>query len=315
MIEVLRPGLQTSVQDGGRSGLRHLGVGEAGAADRGALQLANRLLGNALDAAALEITLTGPTLRFTSAAWVALAGADIEAHCNQRALNGGRPFRVPAGARLTLGRCRRGARSYLAVAGGLLVEPVMGSASTDLGGGFGGHCGRALRRGDRLRMQTGRALRSPDWAGWAQRCEDPARATLPAEVLRFVADADAGLPADLPAWSWQVDARSGRKALRLRGPALPIADGAQRVSQAVGNGDIQVLPDGEPLLLGVEAQTVGGYPLLGRIIRADRDRLGQLRPGDPVRLLPVDLNSADDAWQALQAARYRQALALAARGA
>jgi antagonist of KipI len=313
MILVLRPGLQTSVQDQGRFGYRHLGVGQSGAADAGALRLANLLLGNPPDAAALEITLLGPTLAFGAAAHAAITGSDPQARLDGKPLCCGQPFEVPSGSRLELGRCQRGARCYLTFSGGLEIPPLLGSASTDIGAGFGGIGGRALQRGDQLALRTpASAPRTPAaerW--WAGVPEDPGRTRLPEDVLRVVLDPQTALGADLPALSWRVDARSSRKALRLCGPALDLRDqGAQRVSAPVAPGDVQVLPDGEPLLLGVEAQTVGGYPLLGRIIRADRDRLGQLRPGDAVRLLPVDLSRADAAWQAREAAWYRLQLAL-----
>ncbi len=314
MIRVLRAGLQTSVQDAGRHGLRHLGVGQAGAADHGALRLANRLLGNPGSAAGLEITLLGPTLAFSEPRLLALAGAAIDARVDERPVRCGRPFRIGAGQVLQLGRCSGGARSYLAVAGGLRVESMLGSASTDLGGGFGGHQGRALRRGDRLAMHA--APRPPKQTAkwWAGQPEDPLRSGLPGELLRILPAADACIPKNLPGHEWRVDPRSSRKALRLKGPPLVPDEGAQRVSAPVAFGDIQLLPDGEPLLLGVEAQTVGGYPLLGRVIRADRGRIGQLRPGDSVRFMVVDLARADAAWSSLEAGWQRLDLALVARG-
>lgn len=314
MIRVQRAGLQTSVQDPGRHGLRHLGVGQAGAADQDALRLANRLLGNPASAAALEITLLGPTLRFSDARLLALSGAEIEASLDGQPVSCGRPFRVGAGQVLQLGRCRGGARSYLAVSGGLRVEPVLGSASTDLGAGWGGHQGRALRRGDRLALHAAAKppRQSPRW--WVGRPEDPFRSVLPEELLRILPSSEVLVPDFLPGLEWRVDPRSSRKALRLEGPPLPAASASQRVSAPVAVGDIQLLPDGEPLLLGVEAQTVGGYPLLGRVIRADRDRIGQLRPGDPVRFMVVDLTEADAAWAGLEASWHRLDLALRARG-
>ncbi|MCK7594144.1 biotin-dependent carboxyltransferase family protein [Pseudomarimonas salicorniae] len=311
MIEVARPGLQTTVQDAGRFGHRALGVGQAGAADAGALRLANLLVGNPPGCAALEITLLGPTLRFTRGALAALAGADPGALLNGRRVKPGQPFDIKAGSTLQLPRCRHGARCYLAFAGGLEVTEVLGSASTDLGAGFG----HALQRGDRLRLRTPRPPRLGRVRWWAEPPEDRQRMGLPAEVLRILPDADAALPADLTALEWQVDGRSSRKALRLQGPALAIESAAERVSAPVAPGDVQILPDGEPLLLGVEAQTVGGYPLLGRVIRADRDRLGQLRPGDSVRFLLVDRAAADAAWRSLQAGWFRLETALAARRA
>lgn len=150
MIEVVEPGLLTSVQTTtGRPGLRHLGVPVGGAADAWSARLANRVVGNPDDAPLLEITVRGPTLRFTLATRIGLTGAALDA-----ALDGlpvpactSRPVRAGASLRIGSGR---GARAYMAVAGGLLVDPVLGSAATDLRSGFGGLDGRALREGDRL---------------------------------------------------------------------------------------------------------------------------------------------------------------------
>lgn len=314
MIHVLRPGLQTSVQDAGRHGFRHLGVGQAGAADQGALRLANRLLGNPGGAAGLEITLLGPTLGFDQTRMLALAGASIDALLDGAAVRGRQPFRVDAGQTLQLGRCRSGARSYLAVSGGLCVPRVLGSAGTDLGAGFGGHQGRALKRDDRLAVSTTpQQYLAPTPRWWVGQPDDQQRSELPTELLRVLLAPGLALP-ELTTLQWRLDARSSRKALRLAGPALELEASTQRVSAPVALGDIQLLPDGEPLLLGVEAQTAGGYPLLGRVIRADHDRLGQLRPGDAVRLMAVDLACADTAWASLQASWQRLEIALSARG-
>ena len=142
MLDVLAGGLQTTVQDRGRVGLRHLGVGSAGALDGYSLRVANLLVGNDADAAVLEITLQGPRLRLREAARIAITGADIEARVDDVVLPGWRPIDLPAGTELALGPCRRGARAYLAFAGGVQVAPVLGSASTDLRAGFGGLEGR-----------------------------------------------------------------------------------------------------------------------------------------------------------------------------
>src|SRR5690606_16277123 len=149
-IEVIAPGLLTTVQGAPRHGLRHLGVASGGPADPWAHALANLLAGNPVGHAGLEITLAGPTLHFAQAARVAICGAAIEARADGVPVPGNRPVELPRGVTLTFGTCLDGARSYLAVAGGLEVAPVLGSTSTDLRGGFGGLDGRALQAGDRL---------------------------------------------------------------------------------------------------------------------------------------------------------------------
>jgi 5-oxoprolinase (ATP-hydrolysing) subunit C len=315
MITVLSPGLQTSVQDRGRHGWRALGVAQAGAADSEALWLANRLLGNAEDAAALEITLLGPRLQLARPLRIALTGARIDARLDGSPLPLDRPLALPAGE-LRLGRCRGGARSYLAVGGGIAVPPLLGSRATDLGAGFGGLAGRALRRGDRLRAGEARVHPAPPPPWWAAVAEDRARAGLPEEAMRLLLDPHAGIaPEQLPERVWRIGSASTRQALRLEGPPLPLAEGAAaRISAPVHPGTVQRLPDGEPLVLGPDAQTCGGYPTLGWVIGADLPRLGQRRPGDALRFVAVSLAEAERANRERLAQRARLDLALSRRG-
>ncbi len=312
-VEVLAPGLLTTVQDGGRAGWRHLGVGVAGALDPNAHAQANLLVGNAPDAAALEITLAGPRLRFERAVEIALCGADIDARCDGIALPRARPLRLPAGSELALGACRMGARAYLAVAGGIAVEPVLGSRSTDLRGGFGGLAGRALRAGDVLPPGDAPccdvdAIEIAPW--WI----DDAPAADPRDAIRVLPGADATAPADaLYAHGWKVAATSNRQGLRLEGAALEVADGRERVSAPVAPGTVQLPPDGQPIVLLADAQTHGGYPRIGHVIRADRPRLAQLQPGDRLRFAPCTAEEARAAWRSQQQTLARLRLAIAQR--
>ncbi|HET6434425.1 MAG TPA: biotin-dependent carboxyltransferase family protein [Xanthomonadaceae bacterium] len=312
-VEVLAPGLLTTVQDGGRAGWRHLGVGVAGALDPYAHALANLLVGNAPDAAALEITLAGPRLRFERAVEIALCGADIDARCDGIALPRARPLRLPAGSELALGACRMGARAYLAVAGGIAVEPVLGSRSTDLRGGFGGLAGRALRAGDVLPPGDAPccdvdAIEIAPW--WI----DDAPAADPRDAIRVLPGADATAPADaLYAHGWKVAAASNRQGLRLEGASLEVADGRERVSAPVAPGTVQLPPDGQPIVLLADAQTHGGYPRIGHVIRADWPRLAQLQPGDRLRFAPCTAEEAHAAWRSQQQALARLRLAIAQR--
>ena len=183
-VEVLAPGLLTTVQDRGRFGYRHLGVGCAGALDAHSHALANLLAGNPVDAPALEITLTGPRLRFDQATCIAVCGAEIDARVDNHAVPSWRSVWLPAGTTLTLGACRRGARAYLAVAGGFLVAPTLASASTDLRGGFGGISGRALVAGDVLGTArfpdavAGLRQRLHECSGGRGECADPEQAEI-----------------------------------------------------------------------------------------------------------------------------------------
>ena len=286
-IEVISPGLLTTVQDAGRFGHRALGVGVSGALDGYSREVANRLVGNPGNAAILEITLQGPTLRFLRAAR-SLCGAPIDARASDREIPGWRPIDLPAGTELQLGSCRNGCRATLAVAGGIDVPLVLGSRSTDLRGGFGGIEGRALRAGDRLPLAApgvATSLAIPSlWIDPAPDLEFPGEAT-----LRLLPGRDAVAGGD--AWlseRYVVSAASNRQGLRLQGPPLRVEDTDERISEPVAPGTVQLPPDGQPIVLLADAQTVGGYPRIGHVVTADLPRLAQLRPGDRLRFEAVD---------------------------
>jgi 5-oxoprolinase (ATP-hydrolysing) subunit C len=284
VIEVIEPGALTSVQTAtGRPGWRHLGVPVGGAVDAWAARLANRLVGNPDDAALLEVTLLGPALRFTAPAWVAITGARFEVSVD------GLPFadhaarEVRAGSTLRIGE-GDGARCYLAVAGGIQVEPVLGSAATDLRSGFGGHHGRALHAGDVL------ACGSP--SGGAQRWTG----TLPHGPIRIVAGPHADhLPAGaLTAGGWTVSAAADRTGIRLDGPRL-VPNEPEVASVGLPIGAIQVPPDGHPIVMLADRPVTGGYPVPACVIRADVGRVAHLRTGDAVRLVSVSQEAARSA--------------------
>jgi KipI family sensor histidine kinase inhibitor len=297
-IEVIAPGLLTTVQDLGRFGHRHLGVGTAGALDAYSLRVANLLVGNDDDCAALESTLQGPRLRLRNAARIAITGADIDAHVDGVAIPGWRPVDVPAGSELVLGPCRRGARAYLAVAGGLDAERLLGSRSTDLRAGLG----RALVAGDVIATHgevPADALSIARW--WIDPHPDLDFAH--PQPIRVLPGHDAPAPGDaLFAQAWRVTAQSNRQGLRLQGDAMTLADPGERISEPVAPGTIQLPLDGQPIVLLAEAQTVGGYPRIGHVITADLPRLAQRRPGESVTFVAVD---ADEAHAAACAQRHR----------
>jgi antagonist of KipI len=290
-LTVVQPGLFTTIQDLGRPGHRAAGVPLSGAADPVSLRLANLLVGNPEDAAALECTLLGPTLRFERDSVMALVGGDFPGWPGNAAT------RVPAGTVITLGHATAGCRGYLAVAGGIVVEPVLGSRSTLVAAGLGGLGGRPLRAGDRL--AAGAAGGGQRAAG--QLAVQPHRGPC---VLRIIPGEQAEVFA-VAAWSrnFRVSSRSDRMGVRLEGASLPGAGAfAGMGSVAVFPGTVQVPPDGQPIVLLADAQTIGGYPVLGQVIRADLPRAAQLRPGDHVRLEPVTLAEAHVALRHQEAA-------------
>jgi len=292
-ITVVQPGLFTTIQDLGRPGYRAAGVPLSGAADRPSLRLANLLVGNPDDAAAIECTLLGPTLRFERDSLVALVGGDFPG------LPTGVATRVAAGTELSIGHATGGCRGYLAVAGGIDVNPVLGSRSTLVVAGLGGCAGRPLRVGDRLAAtddggnETSVAERGPRACAQGLDVVDvPRRAAT--RVLRIIpgehAEAFGGA-----AWArgFRASSRSDRMGVRLEGEPLPGAGAfAGMASVAVFPGTVQVPPDGQPIVLLADAQTIGGYPVLGQVIAADLPQAAQLRPGDELRFQPVSLAEA-----------------------
>lgn len=287
MIEVLEPGALTSVQAaGGRSGWRHLGVPEGGAADPWSARLANRLVGNEDGVALLEITLLGPTLRFDAETAVALTG-DFGATLDGLPLPPATGRRLRPGSLLRIG-AGEAARAYLAVSGGIEVDLVLGSASTDLRTGFGGHQGRALRAGDRL------AIGTP--SGTIRRWSGPRRAG----PIRLVPGPHHDLfGASLTERSWTVGAEADRSGVRLDGGVLEAVE-PEVASMGLPVGAIQVPPDGRPIVMLADRPVTGGYPVPACVIRADVGRVAGLRTGDPVKFAWTSAAEAREAWRQLE---------------
>jgi len=283
VIEVLSPGLLSMFQDLGRPGYSHLGVSIAGPADPVSMRVANRLVGNPEGAVVIECTLQGPRLRFLESAVVAICGADF--------VDCGLPLwkaqTVDPGFVLELGGCRMGARAYIAVQGGFECARILGSGSVHLLSGFG----TPLRRGDMLKIASGDPIRVEGAA---------VTAPLFRKVLRVVEGPDAGEFSSSEmfrffAEEWLVTEDSNRQGLRLRGEAFVGMGHGSKLSEGVDLGAIQVTPAGDPVVLGVDSQTTGGYPVIANVIAADRMNLGQLRPRDRVRFAPVMLAEARQA--------------------
>lgn len=298
-LEVLRAGLHTTIQDAGRPDHGHLGVRRAGAADELAMAAANLLAGAPAGAAVVEMTLLGATFAVRSDCLVGLAGADMDARVPEegRALRPGRSHRLRAGTTLELGGALDGARTYLALAGGLEAEAALGSCSTDPVAGFGGHGGRALRAGDVLasRATPPSGARKRAWpagtpssgvvAGEGPRevhiVPGPHSASLGPEVAR-----------GLVGHAWTVSARSDRAGLRLEGEPLGGLAPGDLVSLPMLPGAVQLPAGGGPIVLMPDAPTVGGYAVPAVVAAVDRPTLGQLRPGDVLRFRWLDVAAA-----------------------
>ena len=266
MIRVISPGMFSTVQDLGRRGYAHLGVSPAGAADAVSLRIGNRLVGNDENAPALEVTLIGGRYEFDCDATIAVTGAAFEQVPMWRALH------VKSGTTVELGAAKAGARGYLCVRGGIDAPQIMNSASTHVLSGFGA----ALKRGDTMAIGHQTAGPPLDGVVGAPEQRKRLRVTAAAQTQEF----DAGQAITLATATYQVSDDSNRMGLRLKGAALRPPHGGQMLSEGVALGAIQIPPAGEPIILFVDAQTTGGYPVVASVISADLASVGQLRPRD-----------------------------------
>jgi antagonist of KipI len=306
MLEVIRPGLLTTVQDAGRRGWMRYGVPPSGPMDAAAFAVANRLAGNPPDAAGLEITLTGPVIRFHRATMVAVCGAAFDLWVDTLPVPTWHAVFVRAGSHLRFGSRHQGARAYLAVAGGITPPTFLGSRSTYLKGAFGGLEGRTLRRGDRLPVGTHALTDLAAYAGRAWPSEHrPAYTRSP--ILRLVPQFQGLPPAALDrlcAHRFAVTPASDRMGARLAGPALPQREGGPTISDGVVTGSIQVPPDGQPIVMMADHQTTGGYPKIGTVVQADIPLLAQCVPGDRVRFRAVTRPEAQTLYRSWHAAYF-----------
>lgn len=307
MIEIVKTAALNSVQDLGRHGVRNLGVTASGALDTLALRAANILLGNAPGDAALEVQMFPLAMRFSCAGQIALAGGECVALLNDRRMPPWWTLDVQAGDTLVLQAPVVGARTYLAVRGGLDVPRIMGSRSTAMRHGFGGHEGRALRAGDVL--ATGPAPALP--------AVRPDTGVLPPAVVLGGPDAKGVswlrvLPAaehdlftrasqqEFQGATWRVTAQSDRMGYRLSGPILEKVAQHEMRSHPIVPGVVQVPPSGLPIIQLADGNAAGGYPKIACVIEADLWRLAQAAPGAGLRFRHCDLADARQARREIE---------------
>ena len=311
-IEIVSPGLATTVQDLGRPGYYHLGIPLSGGMDRLALQAANLLVGNDPGAAVLEAVFMGPQIAFADDRMVAVAGAELPPKVDGEPRETWTSFLVKAGQTLSFDFLKKGARAYIAVGGGIDVPVVLGSRSTYVLGALGGHEGRTLQAGDRLKLGAAPIKQGRTVATDLRRAPG---ASVELRVLtglywhRVTEQSGRGFFAD----TWKVAPEADRIGYRFRGgrplefkPRTPPfgagSDPSNIVDACYPYGSIQVPGGSEPIVLHRDAVSGGGYFMLGTVISADMDLIGQLQPHTPVRFAPVDMKAA------LAARRERKAL-------
>jgi biotin-dependent carboxylase-like uncharacterized protein len=282
VIEVLEAGLLSTVQDLGRPGRAALGVPPSGALDAASLRLANRLVGNPEGAAGIETTLTGVTVRLHAGRYLAVTGAPAPLRLDGRPVDSYGAFWAPAGSVLKVGPAAEGVRSYLGVAGGIAVPPVLGSRSSDVLSGLGPE---PLRSGTRLPL--GRAAGLPpgvDAVPVPDLPADPVLRLLPGPRAAWFA---AAAHAALHGTRYEVTPRSNRIALRLAGRALERSVTRELPSEGLLTGAIQVPPNGQPVLFLADHPTTGGYPVIAVVHPDDLRLAAQARPGAGIRFRRV----------------------------
>jgi antagonist of KipI len=304
---VIRPGMLTTIQDLGRWGSQGNGVPVAGPMDAYSHRLANRLIGNRDDAAALEVTLMGPELQASGRDVTCIVcGAWFDATVDGRSIDASRPFVIAAGARLRLGTRRRGARATVAVGGGIVCPPILGSRSTSVVSRMGPFDGRALAAGDVLpvgppvanpRRSAGRALVMPDGGARLRCIVGPHEAMFTKEALETIFTS-----------RFIVTPQSNRMGYRLEGSVLRHSNSADILSDATPIGSIQVPASGQPILLMADRQTTGGYPKIATVITADLPLAGQLAPGDWIEFVECTRAEAVEALRHQEAALGEDAL-------
>lgn len=314
MIKVLRPGLMTTVQDLGRTGYQKYGVITSGAMDPLAHRIANLLVGNSGNEAALEITLVGPAIQFEEDTLIAITGADLSPTIDGEQVRAWRPVLVKRGACLDFKYAQKGCRAYLAIAGGIDIPIVMGSQSTYLRAKVGGYKGRALKAGDRLSVGSSSALSKQTLKQLAFQCGNKPFAEsrwaasenlYPSLEKRRSVRAMKGLQFHWFQTASQtgffenpfyVTSESDRMGYRLKGPALQLKQAKDMISEAINIGSIQVPPDGNPIILLADRQSIGGYPKIGQIASIDLPLVAQTKPGEQISFTEISLEKAQELY-------------------
>lgn len=293
MLKIIKSGMQTTIQDLGRTGFQKYGVIASGVMDPFAHRVANLLAGNEENAATLEITMVGPVIEFGKNTCIALCGADLSPKVNDQEVGMWRTVAVKKGDILSFGAPRSGCRSYLAVSGGLDVPEVMNSRSTYLRAGIGGFHGRALKAGDEIALKPfpGPALNSEEnWlAPPLQYSDNPTIRIMEGRQFHlFNEDSQKSIFTE----TFSVSSHSDRMGYRLAGSPLSLEEPSQLISEAVAFGSIQVPSDGNPIVLLADRQTTGGYPKIGQVATVDLPLISQLKPGDQLQFRKISLTEA-----------------------
>lgn len=299
MLEVVIPGLISSIQDLGRKNQMHIGVSHSGALDQLSFHLANRLVENPANTPALEIIMPPAIFTIHKDCWIALTGSFCSASLDNKVIWFGRRTQAKKGQTLKIGPIPRGLCCYLAISGGFTAPSLMNSSATDIKAGFGGHTkeGSTLKKGDHLafgesycKINQDVGIKLPFW-------DNTLRVITSAEYSQFTPKSQQSFFEQ----DWIVANSSNRMGFRLQGKPLNRIERTDILSQGVVRGVIQVPPNGQPIILAAEAQTTGGYPRIGTIIQADLWKLGQAGINQTLKFKPCSIDEAKEALMRQQA--------------
>ncbi|MBT2694032.1 biotin-dependent carboxyltransferase family protein [Bacillus sp. ISL-55] len=295
LFKVLKPGLQTTVQDLGRTGYQQYGISPSGAMDSYSLQMANLLVGNALDEAGLEAAMMGPSLEGLRDVSMAICGGNLQPMVNKKEVSMWKSFVFRKGDILSFGKVESGARAYIGFAGGIDVPLVLGSKSTFINGAMGGFNGRPLDAGDIVKgrpfVRKNRFIHKNFIPEYNAQLE--MRVILGPHLEKFHPGAIKLFLSN----EYTISPQSNRMGYRLEGPALDHIDGADIISDAIPAGGIQVPSNGQPIILMAERQTTGGYARIATVISVDSPLLAQAMPGTKVRFAEVTVEEAQELYR------------------
>lgn len=312
-INVISPGLLTTIQDLGRIGYQRFGVSVGGAMDTYAMRISNILVGNEENEGVLEITISGPTLSLEKGTLFAITGGDMSPTIDGERVPKGRPIYLKNDAILKFGSCISGSLSYIAVAGGFNVPKIMGSKSTYLRGGFGGLKGRALKKNDVIEIgnMNSKSIKIinkinniklkdyfiyPNWyiRNFIMQNSD-------GTVIRVFEDrqynkiSEEGIEKFFNT-NFNIDVKSDRMGYRLWGEKIKLKEKVEIISEEVSLGTIQIPPDGNPIILLADRQTVGGYPKIAHVASVDIQKLVQLKTNNTIKFKKITLREAEQLY-------------------
>ncbi len=290
-MQFIKAGLQTSIQDGGRTGYMDEGISPGGSMDPLAMQMANWLVSKPLNSAVIEITLVGPVIKFDTAVSIAVCGAHFELSVNQQPVPGNSLINLSKGDVLSFGKLKCGARAYLAFSAELTIKKVMQSHATHITAGFGGYHGRQLSANDYLDFYS---LSTPDKRSLPEFATPTFSGSYLLRCLPSVESSlfNAQLTAQFYQQSYGVLANSNRMGIRLVSNSQQLSTDIQITSSGLIQGSIQIPPSGQPIISSVDGQSIGGYPRIANIISADLSLLGQLKAKDKLRFTLIKKQQA-----------------------